>query len=91
MKTKVFQDKLEKYSLLLGNIQRRHIMIFLFEDGNISVVKGINSFQPSVNEVLHFVTKLNHIGLGYSAINTARLALSSYGIQNFVVHWLFDF
>lgn len=44
--------------------------------------REINSFQPSVKEVLSFLTELYENGLGYSAINTARSALSSYGIQH---------
>lgn len=44
--------------------------------------REINSFQPSVKEVLSFLTELYENGLGYSAINTARSALSSYGIKH---------
>lgn len=44
--------------------------------------REINSFQPYVKKVLSFLTELYENGLGYSAINTARSALSSYGIQH---------
>ena len=37
----------------------------------------INVYQPSVEQVVEFLTQLFQTGLGYSAINTARSALSS--------------
>ena len=37
----------------------------------------INVYQPRVEQVVEFLTQLFQTGLGYSAINTARSALSS--------------
>lgn len=42
------------------------------------VKKQIDSVQPSVNDVLHFLTVLYDKKLQYSAINTARSALSTF-------------
>ena len=38
----------------------------------------IDKFQPSINDVLKFLTQLHGSGLGYSALNTAKSALSSF-------------
>lgn len=40
--------------------------------------KQINPFKANINNVLSFLTDLFKSGLGYSNINTARCALSSY-------------
>lgn len=40
--------------------------------------RQINPFGPSVNNVLDFLTVLFHSGLGYSSMNLARSALSSF-------------
>ena len=40
--------------------------------------KQINPFKANINNVLSFLTDLFKSGLGYSSINTARCALSSY-------------
>ena len=37
----------------------------------------INVYQPSVEQVMEFLTQLFHSGLGYRDLNTARYALSS--------------
>ena len=37
----------------------------------------VNSFNPDVNYVLKFLSELFQGGLGYSAINTAKSAISS--------------
>ncbi|KAJ8038897.1 hypothetical protein HOLleu_16457 [Holothuria leucospilota] len=42
----------------------------------------INPFQPSLIEVLDFLTDLFLRGLGYSGLNTARAALSTFLILN---------
>lgn len=42
--------------------------------------KQVDSVQISLSNVLDFLTSLYHDGLGYSAINTARSALSAIGI-----------
>ena len=39
--------------------------------------RGVNTIQPSISEVLDFLTELFNGGLGYSGLNTARCALSS--------------
>ena len=38
----------------------------------------INKFSPSVNNVLKFLMELFEAGLGYSAVNTAKSAVSSF-------------
>ena len=40
--------------------------------------RKINPFQPSLVDVLQFLTDLFVGGLGYSGLNTARAALSSF-------------
>lgn len=35
-------------------------------------------FQPSVADVLKFLTELHDLGLGYSVVNTAKSAVSSF-------------
>lgn len=40
--------------------------------------RTIDTFAPSVNSVLDFLTNLYHKGLGYSSLNIARSALSSF-------------
>lgn len=40
--------------------------------------REITPFQPSVNNVIQFLTTLHEMGLGYSAINTAKSAISSF-------------
>jgi site-specific recombinase XerD len=40
--------------------------------------KQINPFKANINNVLSFLTDLFKSGLGYSSMNTARCALSSY-------------
>lgn len=42
--------------------------------------QAINSFSVSVNDIIEFLTEQFEEGLGYSAINTARSAISSLGI-----------
>lgn len=42
--------------------------------------KQINSLQADINEVLEFLTELYENGIGYSAMNTARCALSAIGL-----------
>ena len=39
--------------------------------------RGVYTIQPSISEVLDFLTELFDGGLGYSGLNTARCALSS--------------
>ena len=41
----------------------------------------INSVYPTLNQVLEFLNSLFESGLSYSAINSARSALSAYGIN----------
>lgn len=41
----------------------------------------VSSIQPSLNQVLEFLTQLFETGLGYSSLNTARGALSALGIK----------
>lgn len=40
--------------------------------------RKITPFKPLVNNVVEFLTLLHHRGLGYSAINTAKSAISSF-------------
>lgn len=40
--------------------------------------KQINTFQPLLKELIQFLTVLHTSGLGYSAINTAKSAVSSF-------------
>jgi integrase len=40
--------------------------------------REINLFQPSVAEALDFLVEMYELGIGYSAMNTARCALSSF-------------
>ena len=51
-------------------------MILTFIDG-LNFAMTMNVYQPSVEQVVEFLTQLFQTGLGYSAINTARSALSS--------------
>ena len=39
--------------------------------------RGVNTIQPSISEVIDFLTELFDGGLGYSGLNTAHCALSS--------------
>ena len=41
------------------------------------IVNNVSVFEPGIGKVIEFLTELFHTGLGYSAINTARSALSS--------------
>ncbi|CAG2245706.1 unnamed protein product [Mytilus edulis] len=43
--------------------------------------KQINSFQPTVENYLGFLTSLFEAGLGYSSLNTARGSLSALGLK----------
>jgi hypothetical protein len=43
--------------------------------------RKINSVCPTLNQVLEFLNSLFESGLSYSAINSARSALSAYGIN----------
>lgn len=45
--------------------------------GTFCSANTIHTYHPSVEEVIEFLTSLYQQGLGYSAINTARSALSS--------------
>ena len=38
---------------------------------------NVSVFEPGIGKVIEFLTELFHTGIGYSAINTARSALSS--------------
>ena len=38
----------------------------------------VDQFQPSITDLLKFLTELHDSGLGYSALNTARSAVSSF-------------
>ena len=38
----------------------------------------MDKFQPSVADILKFLTELHESGLGYSALNTAKSAVSSF-------------
>ena len=38
----------------------------------------IDKFQPSIADLLKFLTELHDSGLGYSAVNTAKSAISSF-------------
>ena len=38
----------------------------------------VDKFQPSITDLLKFLTELHDSGLGYSALNTARSAVSSF-------------
>lgn len=40
--------------------------------------KGFDPFSPIIKHIVDFLASLYHSGLGYSAINTARSALSSF-------------
>jgi hypothetical protein len=40
--------------------------------------RQINSMSPTVNSVLEFLARLFHSGIGYSGLNTARSALSTF-------------
>ena len=40
--------------------------------------RNLDIFEANVNNVLTFLTELFHNGLGYSCLNTARCALSSF-------------
>lgn len=42
--------------------------------------RQINSIQANINDVLEFLTELFENGIGYSAMNTARCALSAIGL-----------
>ena len=41
------------------------------------IVNSVSVFEPDIGKVIEFLTGLFHTGIGYSAINTARSALSS--------------
>ena len=41
------------------------------------IVNNVSIFEPGIGKVIEFLTELFHTGIGYSAINTARSALSS--------------
>jgi hypothetical protein len=43
--------------------------------------RKINSVCPTLNQVLEFLNSLFESGLSYNAINSARSALSAYGIN----------
>lgn len=43
--------------------------------------KSINSFFPSIDNILEFLTSLFEMELGYSSLNTARGALSALGLK----------
>ena len=40
-------------------------------------MNNVSVFEPGIGKVIEFLTELFHTGIGYSAINTARSALSS--------------
>ena len=40
-------------------------------------MNNVSIFEPDIGKVIEFLTELFHAGIGYSAINEARLALSS--------------
>ena len=40
--------------------------------------RGVSPVSPALNDVIEFLTTLFHAGLGYSSLNTARSALSTY-------------
>lgn len=42
---------------------------------------NINTSNPSVTDVLNFLTETFHRGVGYESVNTARAALSALGIM----------
>ena len=50
---------------------------YLKQWDNYCVEKHINFYEPKVEDVAEFLTKLYLSGIGYSAVNTARSALSS--------------
>ena len=46
--------------------------------GNYVTSSKGNMFSPPVEEVLHFLTELSEANCGYSALNTAKSALSTF-------------
>ena len=45
---------------------------------HFGVEKHVNPMSPSVSVVLDYLASLFHAGIGYSGLNTARSALSSF-------------
>ena len=61
-----------------GDRTKKHYSTYLTKWQKFCNQRQISDIQPSVVSVLDFLTLLYQQGLTYSAINTARSALSSY-------------
>ena len=76
---KEFQRQLLSSLWPPGEMEQRNNTVPTLQSGKSLVIRGkISHVQPSVVSVLDFLTLLYQQGLTYSAINTARSALSSY-------------
>ena len=79
LKTQKYQMKLSTLLMHLGETQLNNSIGIITKSGcNFAVKKQINPFKANINNVLSFLTDLFKSGLGYSNINTAMCALSSY-------------
>lgn len=79
LKTEAYRKTLSKYSSPRGGNQQRNSIEHINKNGCFFCQqKQIDIFNTNVNCVLEFLTRLFKSGLGYSALNTARSALSSF-------------
>ena len=76
--TKAFQTELKKSCLTHGDQVRKKQYEVYLRKWNLFASRGsVDPVQLSVSKVLEFLIELYDCGLGYSALNTARCALST--------------
>lgn len=78
LKVEAYQKTLKPFYCLHGENPLKNNIGHILRNGCHFVIKEINIFEANVDSVLTYLTELYNAGLGYSCINTARSALSSF-------------
>ena len=60
-----------------GNTQKQYVS-YIKKWSQYRDRTQVNKFQPSEDNILKFLTELHDSGLGYSAVNMAKSAISSF-------------
>ena len=79
-RVKVFRKQLKKQpSTLAGSIRtQKQYRVYLEKWQSFTDKWAVDPFHPPVNKALDFLQELYERSLGYSCLNTARSALSSF-------------
>ena len=77
---KEFKKRFQYQTCILANKYKKSVCNIYEKWFYFSDKRNINTLQPSIGQILDFLTALYESGFSYSPINTARSALSAYGI-----------